>query len=182
MRTAYFKQNMLEFVKTKGFAAKPVAVNVAEPYQLRHIVPRLVYTRYEAVRAFDNVLESASLETLHSLRLAFKAFRYTLEFFQELLGTEVKMVIDEVKTMQDHLGHLNDANIASDISRDYLANWEEHQLHLPLAERRSPTQMVSYLTTKLEERHRLLVTFPEKWTHFNRAELRRNLALAVAAL
>jgi CHAD domain-containing protein/adenylate cyclase class IV len=177
-----FKQNMLEFLETEGFAAKPVAVNVAEPYQLRHIVPRLVYTRYEAMRAFDNVLESASLETLHSLRLAFKAFRYTLEFFQELLGTEVKMVIDEVKAMQDHLGNLNDANVASDISRDYLANWEEHQLHLPLVERRSPTQMVSYLTSKLDERHRLLVTFPEKWAHFNRAELRRNLALAVAAL
>jgi len=177
-----FAQAMLEFVKTEGLAAKPVSPDIPEPYQLRHIVPRLVYTRYEAVRAYENVLDNASLETLHSLRLACKALRYSLEFFQEILGKETQMVIDEIKAIQDHLGDLNDANVASSMTQDYLGSWEDQQLHLPLTERQSPTQMINYLTARLEERHQLLVTLPEKWAHFKRSEVRRNLALAVAVL
>jgi CHAD domain-containing protein len=179
---AKFKQKMLKFVETEGLAAKPIPTDVPVAFQLRHIVPRLIYTRYEAVGAYEAVLENAPIETLHSLRIAFKRFRYTLEYFQELLGPEVTTVIKELKVMQDHLGDLNDADVASQILRRFLAEWEEQQLDKPLAERQSPTQIVAYLTAKLEERHRLMVTFPEAWANFNRPEVRRNLALALAAL
>ncbi len=177
-----FKQNMLEFVKTEGLGAKPVPTGVPVPYQLRHIVPRLIYERYEAVCAYETVLDNASLETLHQLRLTFKEFRYTLEYFREILGPEREMVIKEVKVMQDYLGDLNDADVAGGILRDFLADWEEHQLHRPLSERQSPVQVVAYLNSKLEERHQLIVNFPQTWARFNRPEFRRNLALAVAAL
>ena len=84
--------------------------------------------------------------------------------------------------MQDHLGDLNDADVASRILNSFLAEWEAAQLDIPLAERQSPTQIVGYLSSKLEERHRLLVTFPQAWANFNRPEVQRNMALALAAL
>lgn len=177
-----FKQNFLEFVKTPGLGAKPIPTGVPVAYQLRHIVPRLIYARYEAVCAYEAVLDNASLETLHQLRIACKRFRYTLEFFREILGEEREMVIKEVKALQDHLGDLNDADVAGQILRDFLADWEQHQLHLPLAGRKSPVPIVDYLNAKLEERHRLITNFPQAWARFNRPDFRRNLALAIAAL
>ncbi len=179
---AKFKRKMLKFVKTEGMGAEPIPTGVPVAFQLRHIVPRLIYSRYEAVGAYEAVLESASIETLHSLRIAFKRFRYTLEYFQELLGPEVTTVIKELKVMQNHLGDLNDADVSSRMLRTFLAEWEEQQLEVPLAERQSPTQIVAYLTSRLEERHRLIVTFPEAWANFNRPEVRKDLALALAAL
>jgi CHAD domain-containing protein/uncharacterized protein YjbK len=177
-----FKKDFLNFVRTEEFGAKPIPKNEPVPYQLRHIVPRIVYTRYEETAAYDTILNNASLEMLHNLRLSCKILRYTIEFFGELLGPESKLVIKEIKAMQDHLGNLNDADVAGRILRDYLTRWEEHQLHLPLVQRESPNQVVGYLTTKLNERHHLSVTFPQAWTIFNQPDLRRNLALSVAAL
>jgi CHAD domain-containing protein len=177
-----FKQDMLNFVKTVDLSVKSAPTETPIATQLRHIVPRLIYTRYETISAYDTVLANASLETLHNLRLAFKAYRYTLEFFRELLGPEVKPVINEVKKIQDHLGDLNDADVAGEMLRDQLARWEEHQLHVPLAERQSPAQLIGYLTAKMEERHHLVVTFPHTWEQFNSLEFKKNQALAVAAL
>ncbi len=177
-----FKQYLLKFVETEDFGARPQPRGVPVAYQLRHIVPRLVYSRYEEVGAYELLLQNASIETLHQLRLTFKAFRYTLEFFQELLGKEVQTIISEVKAMQDHLGALNDADVASHLLRDFLADWEEQQAVLPLLERQSPAQITGYLNSKLEERHRLLVSFPAAWSHFNRPKFRRQLARAVGNL
>jgi CHAD domain-containing protein len=57
---------------------------------------------------------------LHALRIACKRMRYTLEFFQEVLGPSTKELIAEIVTLQDHLGDLQDAVVASGILRDYL--------------------------------------------------------------
>jgi CHAD domain-containing protein len=178
-----FKRTFLEFVETKGLGAKPIPTKIPPvPYQLRHIAPSLIYAAYEEVRAYESVLDNAPIETLHQLRLSFKKFRYTLEYLQEILGDERKKIIKEVKGMQDHLGDMNDADVASVILRDFLAEWEQHQLHLPLKERQSPTQIVTYLNSKLNERHQLLVSFPQAWAHFNRFEFRQNLAMALSVL
>ena len=181
---AQFKKEMSHFVNTEGYGAKPIPTDTDTPipYQIRHIGPRLIYSRYEEVIAYEPILDNASLKTLHNLRIAFKNWRYTLEFFEELLGPEAKQVIAQIKNMQDHLGDLNDADVANKNLRDYLAQWEEYQQDLPLAQRESPNHVIGYLTAKLNERHQLSTTFPETWTAFNQPELKRNLALAVAAL
>jgi hypothetical protein len=61
-------------------------------------------------------------------------------------------------------------------------NWEQRQLHLSLTERQNPAQLAAYLNTRLEERHRLTVTFPKVWERFTGPEVRRHLALAVSVL
>ncbi|NWF65634.1 MAG: CHAD domain-containing protein [Chloroflexi bacterium] len=177
-----FKKEFLKFVTTPGLGVKPISDDKPVPYQLRYLVPGLIYDRYEAVHAYETKLEKATPETLHQLRITFKQFRYALEFFAEILGEEGERVIEAVKALQDHLGELNDAEVASHSLRDLLAEWDQNQAHLPLTERQSPTQLAAYLEAKLEERQRLLETFPQAWACFNQPELRRNLALAISVL
>lgn len=179
---AEFTQFMFEFVGTKTMGARPIPGGLPIPYQLRHVVPGLVYDRYEAVHAYEVVLDNASLETLHQLRISFKELRYILEYFREILGEEREAVINQVKIIQDHLGELNDAHVASAILRNFLAGWEESQLHLPLAKRQNPAQVATYLNAKLNEQHQLLITFPRVWARFNNPKFRRNLALAISVL
>lgn len=177
-----FKQDFLKFVTTAGLGAKAVAENTPTPYQLRHVAPSLTYQRYEAVHAYENVLQNASFDTLHQLRITFKSLRYTLEFMEEILGDESQMVIDEVKTLQDHLGEMNDAEVASQLLQDILTKWDQNQAHLPLAERQNPTALTAYLESRQAERQHLLETFPQAWARFNQPDFRRNLALAVSVL
>ena len=105
-----------------------------------------------------------------------------MEYFAEILGEEGKLVIEEIKALQDHLGELNDARVASDLLRDLLADWDKKQRHLPRVERQNSTQLAAYLQARLEVQQHLLETFPQAWTRFNHPELRRNLALAIAVL
>lgn len=177
-----FKRNFSEWVNTPGAGATVYAPSADQTYadQVRYVAPVLVYQRLAGVRAHEARLAEASLEQLHELRLEFKRLRYTLEFFKEVLGPEVKAVIDDLKKMQDHLGDLNDANVACDQLSDFLERWGVQQASLPIAERRNSEPVVAYLAAKHAERHRLLLSFDAAWAHFHRPEFRENLALAVA--
>ncbi|MBN2470185.1 MAG: CHAD domain-containing protein [Anaerolineae bacterium] len=151
-------------------------------YLVRHVVPRLIYTNYETVRAYETVLDHARIETLHALRIEFKRLRYALEFFEEVLGPEAKTVISEVKGVQDHLGDLNDAQVAGDFLRDFISKYEKNQSGVLLQDRRSIERVVQYMAYQFAEKHRLTTTFPEVWAQFNRPEIRRALALSISAL
>jgi CHAD domain-containing protein len=142
----------------------------------------LIYKRFEAVQAYDRVLGEAGLETLHQLRITFKQLRYALEYFAEILGEEGRRVIEEVKTLQDHLGELNDARVAAEMLSELLADWVKNRPDQPQTEQPDPAQVAAYLQAKLEERQHLLETFPQAWARFNRPELRRDLALAISVL
>ncbi len=177
-----FKQEFNLFLSTPGAGAVTVSPDEPNPNRVCEIAPVLIYTRLAGVRAYDACLEQASVEQLHALRIEFKKFRYTLEFFREVLGDSAKAAIGEVKKLQDHLGDLNDAVVATQILTDFLASWEAQQSQLPIAERQNPQAIVAYLAARHDERHRLMVTFREAWERFNRPEFRQNLALAVSVL
>jgi CHAD domain-containing protein len=177
-----FKQDFLKFVTTAGLGAKAIADNTPTPYQLRHVAPGLIYQRYEAVHAYEILLANASIDTLHQLRITFKSLRYTLEFMVEILGDESQRVIDEVKALQDHLGEMNDAEVAIRLLRDLVSDWEQQQRRAPAAERQSQAALTAYLESRQAERQRLLETFPQAWERFNQPDFRRNLALAIAVL
>lgn len=177
-----FKQDLLKFVITADRGAKSIPDDGLARYQLPYLVPCLIYERFKDVHAYDELLEEASLDTLHKLRITFKQLRYALEYFAEILGEEGKLVIEEVKALQDHLGELNDARVASDLLRVLLVDWDKKQRRLPQVERQNSTQLAAYLQAKLEEQQHLLETFPQAWARFNHPELRRNLALAIAVL
>lgn len=177
-----FKRDFNDFTAAPVAVARPSSGISPQPDLVRHVVPVLVYTNLAAIRAYEAILSNSTIEQLHALRIEFKKFRYTLEFFREVLGSQSREVINDLKVLQDHLGNLNDANVACQILRDYLDDWEDRQVLLPLYERQNPELVVAYLAAKHAERHKLMVTFPEAWAHFNRLEFLQNVSLSVAKL
>jgi len=177
-----FKDRFYTFLSTPGAGALPRSQELPMPYLVREAAPVLIYDRLGAVRAYDAILPQASLEQFHALRIEFKKLRYTLEYFREVLGNEAKEVINEIKTLQDHLGDLNDANVAADILRDFLARWDSLQAGKPVTERQGPEPILAYLSYQYAERQHLMLSFKTAWKQFNRPALRRSLAKAVAVL
>lgn len=170
-RYARFVTTFHTFLTTSGAGA--AAIDDYQPSQVRHVVPRLIYERYTAMRAYETILENASLDTLHQIRIEGKQMRYTLEFFAEVLGPESKTAIDAVKALQDHLGNLQDTRVASEMLQNYLRGTDERENIAPVA---------TYLAVREAEKQSLLIGVPAAWENFTDRKVRRAIALAVAAL
>jgi CHAD domain-containing protein len=167
-----------EVIKDGSFSGEPVPAVRA----MAHLAPVLIYTRLGAVRAFTDLIPHAKIVQLHALRIQFKSLHYILDFLKEILGPQNKNVLAAVKRMQDHLGDLNDAEVACQRLSLLLENWEKNQLDTPLAERRNPESLLAYLSLKHLQRHELLIRFPAAWAEFDTFELRQQLAEALAVL
>ncbi len=177
-----FNEDFLVFVNSPGAGVRSMPDGLLTPNLVCEIAPKLIYSCLGDVRAFEPLLDTATLPQFHALRIAFKKFRYSVEFFQEVLGPEVKLVIGDLKKIQDHLGELNDAQVATLILRDFLGEWDIQQQALPVLERTGPASIMAYLSTVYARRQQLMDTFRNTWEHFNRPEFRQSLASAVAAL
>jgi CHAD domain-containing protein len=177
-----FKQELNEFLSTPGAGSRTISKTRLNLNQVHLVAPILIYTHLGAVRSYETIISNATIEQLHALRIEIKKLRYALEFFCEVLGKQATEVIEDIKSIQDHLGSLNDADVACQILQEFIDTWEQRQIDLPLHERQNPELVIAYLATKHAERHNLMVTFPEAWAHFNRPEFRKNLALAISVL
>jgi CHAD domain-containing protein len=166
------------FLWTEGAGTLPVPTDKPLPRHVSHLVPSLIYDRYEVVRGYETVIEAAPIETLHALRIDCKRLRYSLEFFREVLGPEAEDVIKEVVVIQDHLGNLHDADVACGLLVGFLTEWAGAEQR----ERINVSGVTRYLVAKQNELRELVESFPQTWQHFNRPEVRRQLALAVSAL
>jgi CHAD domain-containing protein len=149
-----------------------IAANKPKSTRLDHVLPVLVYDQFETVRAYDELICDASSEMLHNLRLECKRLRYTLEAFGDVFGKEVQSVIDALKTLQEHLGSLNDTQNAI----EQLATYEKH---LKKSERDA---VRLYRDSQKAQAEQLRSTLPEIWSQFNRLEIRQSLAQAIAVL
>jgi CHAD domain-containing protein len=107
-----------DFVRTEGAAVLPVGP--VQPHRIRDTTASRVWTAYEQVRGYESVLRWADVETLHELRIAGKWLRYTLEFVREALGPDAAPLIGRVTALQDHLGLMNDADVAASMARTFL--------------------------------------------------------------
>lgn len=176
-----FKESFLAFVTTPGAGALPEPKSCPQPRRVCELAPALIYERLAAVRAYDGVIGTAPVETLHALRIEFKKLRYTVEYFRDVLGPEAPELIDLFKDMQDHLGDLNDAQVAIQILDEFLkSELKSHRTPDILDEE---TQAVhAYQAYRQAERDRLLETFPEAWARFNNPEFRQKIARVVSVL
>jgi CHAD domain-containing protein len=153
-----------------------------EPTRVKELAPVLIYQRLASVRAYDSILDTATLAQLHQLRIQFKRLRYTVEYFQEVLNPEVEKVIDDLKRIQDHLGNLNDANVAVNLLKEFFKEFSARQDRHPAYLHQNSAGIMMYLTYRYNELHQLILAFPDTWQWFNRPALSRNLALAVSKL
>jgi CHAD domain-containing protein len=177
-RYQQFVRDFGEFLLTEGAGALPVPADEPLPHHVCHLVPALIYNRYQVVRGYETVIEGAPIATLHALRIDCKRLRYSLEFFREVLGPEAEDVIREVVTVQDHLGNLHDADVACGLLVGFLDGWARAEQR----ERINVSGVTRYLVAEQNELRELIESFPEAWQHFDRAEVRRKLALAVSVL
>jgi CHAD domain-containing protein len=152
------------------------------PDLVRELAPALIYERLAAVQAYDSVIPDAPVGQLHALRIEFKKFRYTVEYFREVLGSESKGIIDELKTLQDHLGDLNDAEVATQILQEFLKDQVKKAKQAGLVPESESQAIAAYMAYRQEERDQLKQNFPVAWAQFNRPEFRKNLALAISVL
>src|SRR4030042_3814148 len=97
-----FKQNFNSFLQAPEYDKIQIFQDEGSSARVRDTVPVLVYSRYAAARAYESILLTASVTQLHALRIEFKRFRYTLEYFTEILGEGANKAINELKEVQDH--------------------------------------------------------------------------------
>jgi len=173
-----FVRTFTLFLESPGAGARRSDKIPPRPTLVRHVAPQLIYGRWASVQAFDPLLEKAPISVLHALRIECKRLRYTLEFFSEVLAPEANQVIESVVKLQDHLGNLNDADVANAMLSDFLfaprPNGDRERLIAP--------GVVAYLAVKQRELQALVETFPQVWEVFNQPSTRRALATAIGVL
>ncbi len=170
----HFVDDYLAFVETDGAAARPVEATA--PSRVRDTATSRVWGAYEQVRAYDATLAWADVATIHQLRIASKRLRYALEFFREVLGPEAGPLIERVTRLQDHLGLLNDADVAARLAREFL---------VASAARLSPPTIEAvgrYLGARDRDVTRLRRSLPAAWRPLAAESFRRALGRAVSAL
>jgi CHAD domain-containing protein len=177
-----FKTDFDKFLNTPGQAASRFNPHDPYPQITWQVAPLLIYQRYVDVLACENLLPEASPDQLHDLRIRFKKLRYAIEFLRDILGKPASLLIEDLKTMQDHLGNLNDAHLSCDLLTTLLSRLESESQALPIGVRPDLGGIISYLASLHNLRRGMAETFPAAWAHFNRPEFRRNLGLALAEL
>ncbi len=175
-----FVADMREFVDTPGLGAKEP--KDAAPALVRYVAPPAIYARYAEVRAYGPRLAGADIETLHALRIDAKHLRYTLEFFEEVLGDEARGVIEAVRALQDHLGALHDADVARDLLRGVMAR-SLRDAGETVGDSPALQGLAAYLDDREAALRTLLDTVDgEVWADLVSEEMRARLARAVGVL
>lgn len=186
-----FKERAMELLTTPEVWELPALTDKGEavPHRVRHVVPAIIYERAAAVLAYDEWVNGPdiTLKRLHRLRIAGKRLRYTLEFFQEVLAPQTAGLIKQTKKLQDHLGDLQDAVVASELLRDFLT-WGTWGRIKSKARAKGPEEPVVvpgvaiYMADKQAELQRLISGFPDVWATFQGAEFKQTVAVVVAHL
>jgi CHAD domain-containing protein len=186
-----FKESFSEFLKTHVVDA-PLGLNdapVLKPRRLRHIAPVILYQGLANMSAFEEWMTGPNvpLTRLHQLRIASKGLRYSLEFLEEVLGPEAKELIKEMKRLQDHLGDLQDAVVASNLLRDFLTwgTWGHEDADklssVPVAPVVAPG-VATYLASRQIELQEIPASLPEVWARIQSREFKQNFIAALGVL
>lgn len=163
-----------DFVRTEGAAVLPVGPT--QPHRIRDTTASRIWTAYEHVRGYEPVLRWSDVETLHELRIAGKWLRYSLEFVRGALGDDSAPLIARVTALQDHLGLLNDADVAASMARTFLV---EHAGDLSAVE---SAAIGRYLVSREREVARLRRSVGPAWRGVAGIGFRRALGRVVAGL
>jgi CHAD domain-containing protein len=147
-----------------------------EPRLVRELAPAAIWVAFGRVLAYEGIQRWADVPTLHALRIEGKRLRYSLEFVREALGIGVQPLIQAVTDMQDHLGLLNDADVAATIARDFLAT---RAAELSAAER---SAVGGFVVAQDRELRRLRRTAGRSWRSVAGVTFRRRLGRVLAGL
>jgi CHAD domain-containing protein len=134
-----------------------------------YIAPIMIYEKLGHVRTMSDRLDDLLPERLHKLRIACKELRYTLEFFETMLGPSGRECIESVKIVLTHLGDVNDARV-----------------HMRMLDQMDDQELVAavdlYRDVVSERLLQLREGFPSVWAEVDSPAWRERLAAAVAVL
>jgi CHAD domain-containing protein len=153
-------------------AARASDSDDVHPSQVRHLLPSLIYEHLGVVRAYDAMIADGDAVTLHALRIEFKRLRYLVSMFSSVMGSSAKEFVSEIKTVQDHLGRMNDLHVAQDRLCELL----------PTLDAASAAVLDAYIDSLRAEEEQLRVQTIDVWKRFNSKTVQRQLATAIAAL
>lgn len=173
---ARFVDDFSAFLLKPGKGALPVDADEIQPFQVRHLLPELLYEHLGAVKAYDDVLADADNATLHALRIEFKRLRYAVSIFSDVLGTGIGDFITEIKAVQDHLGRLNDLHTAQERLNE-IARKLDHD-----AQMETLTALQQYIAHLEEEWHSQREGVDQVWARFNTKTVQRQLSNAIVSL
>jgi len=171
---ARFIDDYVDFVRSEGAAAS--AVTATQPHRVRDTAPSRIWAAYEQVRTYEPVLRWADVGTLHDLRIAAKWLRYSLEFVDEALGPEARPLISRVTALQDHLGLMNDADVAASMARTFLVE------HAAASSETESAAIGRYLLDREREVAKLRRSIAAPWRGITSMGFRRQLGRVVAGL
>jgi len=161
----------------------------ALPHRVREVLPSILYVRLADIRAYSEWVEGPYLpvERLHRLRIAAKGMRYTLEFFESVLGEDAKTLIKELKALQDQLGDLHDTVVALNLLGSYLrtGEWgsdESEKISGKKKYSEGAEGIEAYLAYREEELQTLLNAFPDTWGKICNGNFRERIESAVKNL
>jgi CHAD domain-containing protein len=192
-----FKKNLNNFIKEQEKAKEPDPATMTdiEPYQIRHIAPTAILTRYESVRAFEAITDAIvqlpnhdfsvesvppTIEQLHALRINGKYLRYTLECFRETLPPDASILIRDVTKLQDQLGELHDADVAAGLIRDYIDDQKKRRKKDDSDYTASPG-LLAYLEERESAIRRIYADFLSTWSRIESHAWRARLAAVILA-
>jgi CHAD domain-containing protein len=168
-----FVNDYLEFTETHGAAERPTSPG--SPVLVRHTAGGRIWSAYEHLRAHEAVLGWADIPALHAVRIDAKRLRYTLESFREVLPPATADLIARVTALQDHLGSLNDADIAAHLAREHLLTSG------PRLSGASQMAIASYLASREGIVATLRRSLSTQWRPITAPTTRRALAAIIAA-
>lgn len=166
-----FVNDFSQFLSTPGVGAREAANNSAST-QIRYVIPVIVHEHLATVRAYDSQIESADGAALHQLRIEFKQLRYLVSMYTDVLGTGARDFIKLIKEIQDHLGEMNDAQVAGARLAEMFPDLTGEQAAV----------LKLYTDGLAEKAARLRAEFDDLWHKFNTKTVQKQIAGAMAGL
>jgi CHAD domain-containing protein len=174
-RYARFKRICANFLTASD--KQPDEERAGPTPRIRYAAGSALWRGYEQLRAYETLLPATAsisaetdMELLHEMRIAGKHFRYTLELFGDALGPKVDGALDPLLALQEHLGALQDIEVAVAYVRA-----------LP-AQSDSQTALGAYVAARHADRDRLLAELPRYWEKVASATYRRRLMELIVKL
>lgn len=169
-----FKRAFAHFVTSSD---KANGATNGPPQLVRYAAGSAIWQAYEQLRAYETlvpadqpIVPDTDMTRIHEMRIAGKHFRYTLELFSEALGPHVDGVLQPLIDLQEHLGALQDIEVATAYVRS---------LEAPDGQNESLEQ---YIASRHDDHIRLLEALPARWSAVNSEAYRHQLMELIVAL
>jgi CHAD domain-containing protein len=169
-----FVDDYLDFTESPGAAERKPPLG--QPSLVRDTAGSRILAAYEHVRAYQTIIAWADVGTLHALRIEFKRLRYTMEYFSEVLPVTSRKLITQITEVQDHLGEMNDADVAATTTRAWL------NLNAPQLPANSREAVGLYLDSREADAERLRRSFRPLWRRITGPTFRKALGVAITQI